>query len=342
MRNQQTVQLICIKCSTAIAPNTNQQYECNGCGNKYEIIENIPVIIEETESKFIEYYDSWYKDPHKKYNLEGIGQPLHESVFFKKYEYIFKKLLYTRYQRERFFKKVVNILPKNPYISILDIGCGAGNEAFKMFKNVYGVDYCRYAMSNGEFSIGYKMLIQADGTNLPFGDKQFDCVISSDVIGHIPPEKKEPLFSEISRVLKPNGITAHVIETDSTNFLRVFAKKHKDLYWKYFIDAIGGHFGVEMPDIVISRFKKVKLSPVIIKKYYSYVWDIEPFIALFNNEYKEKSKMLKMILFLYKIFCRNINIKIFATFMVGIISYIVDKIAPMSKSEGLLIICVKK
>ena len=47
-------------------------------------------------------------------------------------------------------------------------------------------------------------LVRGSGFSLPFKDNSFDCLISSQVIEHIPyaPE----LFSEMNRVLRPGGI----------------------------------------------------------------------------------------------------------------------------------------
>jgi ubiquinone/menaquinone biosynthesis C-methylase UbiE len=47
-------------------------------------------------------------------------------------------------------------------------------------------------------------LVRASAFALPFGDHTFDCVISSEVIEHIPFD--EVLFTEMKRVLRPGGM----------------------------------------------------------------------------------------------------------------------------------------
>src|SRR5690606_26128029 len=46
--------------------------------------------------------------------------------------------------------------------------------------------------------------LQANGMILPFKDASFDCVISSEVIEHIPDEDGK-LIDELTRILKPGG-----------------------------------------------------------------------------------------------------------------------------------------
>ena len=46
-------------------------------------------------------------------------------------------------------------------------------------------------------------LLHASGFNLPFPDASFSCVLSSEVIEHVP--KESPMIDELCRVLKPGG-----------------------------------------------------------------------------------------------------------------------------------------
>ncbi len=42
--------------------------------------------------------------------------------------------------------------------------------------------------------------MQADGTQLPFGDREFDIAFSNSVIEHVPPELQAAFAAEVSRV----------------------------------------------------------------------------------------------------------------------------------------------
>lgn len=103
-----------------------------------------------------------------------------------------------------------------PGFKILDIGCGPGRHvsAFYARENVTvigadlnlndlkeGVSRLRFHDSLGAHCGGTWAFTTADITALPFEDNTFDLVICSEVMEHIPDEKKAA--SEILRVLKP-------------------------------------------------------------------------------------------------------------------------------------------
>ena len=93
--------------------------------------------------------------------------------------------------------------------SVLDLGCNSGygtNIISKVCKHVTGVDVSpsaiaaateRYESRNTKFAI-------VDGHKLPFPSQAFDLVTSFQVIEHL--ADYEVYFSEIKRVLQPDGI----------------------------------------------------------------------------------------------------------------------------------------
>lgn len=89
--------------------------------------------------------------------------------------------------------------------SILDVGCGRGefSQGFmSQGMQVYAVD--REAPTEGYVGTESLSFADLETQPLPFDDNSFDYVFSKSVIEHFYyPEK---LFSEIKRVLKPNGV----------------------------------------------------------------------------------------------------------------------------------------
>jgi len=96
-----------------------------------------------------------------------------------------------------------------PGEKVLDLGCANG-RMFELFapKNIeyYGVDI------SGKFIEIAKKLYPAghfqtaDALDLPFADNTFDKVYFISVLHHIPSETfRQKCFSEINRVLKPDG-----------------------------------------------------------------------------------------------------------------------------------------
>jgi ubiquinone/menaquinone biosynthesis C-methylase UbiE len=101
---------------------------------------------------------------------------------------------------------------------ILDIGCGSGRHLAEVLTigdtTVFGADILLEDMNEakdrldflgkiGEYR-GVCQLLCADITRLPFADNFFDLVICSEVLEHIPDDRKA--VSELVRVLKPGKI----------------------------------------------------------------------------------------------------------------------------------------
>jgi dolichol-phosphate mannosyltransferase len=83
---------------------------------------------------------------------------------------------------------------------ILDIGCGS-SVIIQSLNNAVGMDVNQGKL---RFLRRYGIpLLRGSAFALPFRDSAFDCVISSQVIEHLPYE--ESLFSEMWRVLTPGG-----------------------------------------------------------------------------------------------------------------------------------------
>ena len=104
---------------------------------------------------------------------------------------------------------------------ILDVGCGEGIYMDELEANgamVYGQDiHPKFKKDNILVSSAEKLL---------FGDEYFDVVFSADFIEHIDLRQKYNVFSEIYRVLKPEGLL--VIKTPNLDYLRIssFLKPH--------------------------------------------------------------------------------------------------------------------
>ena len=93
---------------------------------------------------------------------------------------------------------------------VLEIGCGAGYDAYELMRN--GADYTGVDITpeNPErvrqhlAPYGFEpRVMQADAECLPFPDASFDVVFSNGVLHHTPDMPKA--FREVARVLAPGG-----------------------------------------------------------------------------------------------------------------------------------------
>lgn len=97
---------------------------------------------------------------------------------------------------------ILQYLPDDKNIEILDAGCGNGKYAYYLsnlgYKNIYAVDLFEDIQTD---RFVYR---QASIDNLPFGDDAFDFVYSNSVIYYL--DNAEDGIKEFNRVLKKKGM----------------------------------------------------------------------------------------------------------------------------------------
>jgi demethylmenaquinone methyltransferase/2-methoxy-6-polyprenyl-1,4-benzoquinol methylase/phosphoethanolamine N-methyltransferase len=130
--------------------------------------------------------------------------------------------------RERKFRQAaLDLVDLEPGMQILDVGCGTGSLAIAARQRigddglVVGIDPSSNMVSLAQQKAekeGVKVDFQVGVIeNLDFPENQFDLVLSSLMMHHLPDELKKHGLGEVHRVLKPGGKLL-IIELDPTTF----------------------------------------------------------------------------------------------------------------------------
>jgi predicted SAM-dependent methyltransferase len=128
------------------------------------------------------------------------------------------------------YEDAVKIVRKIKPSVIVEVGSGShrGISAYSKYPS-FGVDID----FNTAVSPGIQRRIRASGTHLPFKNQSANLVISTDMLEHIPHEKRSNVISEMFRIAKEDGvlyITVPVGEDSEQADFRVnnaYLREHK-------------------------------------------------------------------------------------------------------------------
>ena len=139
--------------------------------------------------------------------------------------------------------------------SLLDLGCGEGLLALLKRKDVYlaGIDLSPELIEMARRN-GYDKACVGELTQLPFEDASFDYVVSLDVFGHVDFADKDAVLAEIKRVLRPDGVTLHGIESLDSKLHPDYRTAAPEKLAEFI--AVDGHIGLESDEDIARRFAK--------------------------------------------------------------------------------------
>jgi SAM-dependent methyltransferase len=232
MRNKIEV-LACPNCLGSLRRG-NDALICRECERQFAIEHSVPCFAPTNL-----FYDS-YAEEHCPYALSPSGLK----------SFVLRFVPFWSYREWRFWRRVI---PANTE-RLLDLGCGRGRELFvERSEETAGYDSSLRFLK--DCAAHYDTAALGTLPRLPFRSGAFNVVVSSHVIGHVPVADKDTLIEEIARTLRPGGITAHIIETDSDHPAVTAAKAKSAAYRQRFIDQ-HGHVGLEHAEKVIARFER--------------------------------------------------------------------------------------
>lgn len=319
------VELCCPHCRGRLAQE-NGQLRCAACNAVYPIVDGIPCFTAA---------DTWY---------EGRFTATHPAVYRNIQNPIFKaffkgfQVVSLTFRRDRFLilaiRRKKRLLEKSGHV-VLDLGCGGGNQLLTQIGSVVGVDLSLASLKNAQKI--YSAVIQCDATCLPFPDETFDMIVSFDVLGHIPAREKEQVFREMHRVLKKGGEMVHGIETDSENIFWRFGKRYPELFQRYFVEEIGGHFGLEFPRRALARFVDYGFTVLKAQMHYTLIWEPAGYLITFDNEYKTKSLVIRALVGASKVVNRFWLLKAAVSLLSGVATDFLNRFLDFDQATGILV-----
>lgn len=154
--------------------------------------------------------------------------------------------LYNRQTQDAYhLNMLIEMLNPKPNERILDLGTGSGYVAFGIAKQsgarVIGLDITDNTLENNRIKAEEQRLsnlrfVAYDGMSFPFGDGEFDAVVTRYALHHFPDIAHT--FSEISRVLKSGGrlliSDPTPNENDTSRFVDDYMRMKPDGHIKYY------------------------------------------------------------------------------------------------------------
>jgi demethylmenaquinone methyltransferase/2-methoxy-6-polyprenyl-1,4-benzoquinol methylase len=104
------------------------------------------------------------------------------------------------------------ILTSLPPARTLDIGCGTGYVSRWLPGNLTLLDASASMLSIARQRLSAAQLVRAIVPALPFADHSFKRVFSANLFGHLPPESRKHLASEMRRVAQETVVLDQVSE----------------------------------------------------------------------------------------------------------------------------------
>jgi SAM-dependent methyltransferase len=240
-------------------------------------------------------------------------------------------------QRDRFFLRYIPA--RRPQQQILDLGCGSGRRYVAERGLVTGVDLTAPLLEEAKTIYEHVYLHDILNMSPIIKDQQFDVVISSDVIGHIPFEEKDRLYAEIARVTKIGGLSVHFIECKhDTPLTNLVQSRWPQVFQKHFIDRVG-HIGMETVDQIVGNFKKNGFEVIRLEKLAGWY----PNVGFFSDTLNYHDVLpllpgwLKVVIKCDSLLARNIFLREVLNMLLGPLAWFEGAVTPVHKTTAIMI-----
>jgi SAM-dependent methyltransferase len=159
---------------------------------------------------------------------------------------------------------------------VLDLGCGDAHFASVAFSRplAAGVDPWTSPLREARRlrRHAYRLLVQADGSRLPFPTGHFASAVSNSVLEHIP--DLDSVLADVARVLKPGAPFVFCVPSDYflkflsiSGGLRRVGLRAPAGWYESFFNRISRHYHCDGPDVWAERLSRAGLQ---LDKYWYY------------------------------------------------------------------------
>lgn len=315
------MRFLCPRCRCLLAKKDNG-LACQ-CGAVFDIIDGIPLF-----AGIDPFCEGRWKTSVREEAKPRLGGILYMN---------FSKDTFP--MRYRFITKNLKHCLKSSGSAILDLGCGGGWEIFSKSGTTVGVDISVSSLAKAK-SI-YNQCVQADITKpLPFEDRTFDFISSEEVLEHIACTDKDKILAEVHRVLKNRGKALLIFETIGT-FHRLAGRISDDCYHKYLVEAYG-HVGLERPREAMARLRNNGFKILKVEKHFSLLFPVGMLLEYLDNDYKEKSAVLKQFVKTVRFISRYPRLAEIVNFCALGLQEIIEIFLPLDAGSSLCVICEKE
>ncbi|MHC1713409.1 MAG: methyltransferase domain-containing protein [Solidesulfovibrio sp.] len=128
--------------------------------------------------------------------------------------------------------------------TVLDVACGQGYGAGLLATRagmVVAADLAPEALDALQTAHPLMPAVQADATQLGFGDATFDAVVSFETIEHV---DDQPYLAEMHRVLKPGGLFVMSTPQNSLGHIPINAQHVREYSLKELTQTLSRHFEI--------------------------------------------------------------------------------------------------
>lgn len=157
--------------------------------------------------------------------------------------------------------------------TVLELGCGTGNDAARLAGEGYvvtAIDLSAGAIeqAGAKFGSSVSFLVADMASPLPFPDGSFDAVMSNVALHMFPDDVTRSVFAEVGRLVRPNGLFLfHVNALEDRPLRARWRPVERELEQDYVLEQTGQtmHFFSETYlRELLREWREVRLDPVEI------------------------------------------------------------------------------